>query len=105
MAVDDDLRRLADLDTVYLSRTFFGTGAYPADWYRGRFRQAANGEWVFNAYTGAEGVVGFELGVANTSTWQVNESPAGGLIISAPFGSPAFQTITLYSQMPSMFAS
>ena len=53
--------------------------------FRGRLRQALNGNWVFNASTGQNGVVGFDLGPpggAATSTganWSSSETPTTGV--------------------------
>src|SRR5439155_17076096 len=51
--------------------------------FRGRLRQALNGDWVFNASTGQNGVVGFLLG--GVGNWSSSESPATGLQITMTF--------------------
>jgi len=85
MAVSDDLNRLAAQDVVYLTRTL-STGQSPAstDVFRGRLRQALNGDWVFNASTGQNGVVGFVLGSVGPS-WTSSESPATGIEVTITF--------------------
>ena len=91
MALTDDLNRLAAQDVVYLTRTFFPgvvgmNGATPGstEVLRGRLRQALDGNWVFNASTGQNGVVGFMLGSVNQN-WNSFESPASGLQVTITF--------------------
>ena len=92
MTMSDDLNRLAAQDIVYLTRAI----AAPVDIggsialspgstevFRGRLRQALNGDWVFNASTGQNGVVGFLLG--GVGNWSSSESPATGLQITMTF--------------------
>jgi hypothetical protein len=42
-----------------------------------------NGDWVFNASTGQNGVVGFMLGGVNQNSWTSAESSASGLQVTA----------------------
>jgi hypothetical protein len=56
MALTDDLNRLAAQDVVYLTRRFSGLSGNSGlpiggstEVFRGRLRQALNGDWVFNA--------------------------------------------------------
>jgi hypothetical protein len=79
MAVADDVNRLAALDVVYLSRSILGSGNSTATQvFRGRLRQTLLSNWVFNAFTGQNGVVGFDLGGV-TGNWSSSESPATGI--------------------------
>jgi hypothetical protein len=80
MAVLDDVKSLAAEDVVYLSRSFRDAmqGSSSIEVYRGRLRQALDGNWVFNASVGQNGILGYVLGVVDGS-WQSSESPAGGL--------------------------
>jgi|SRR6516162_9821967 hypothetical protein len=108
MAVSDDLRQLATQDVVYLSRFYLG-GQFPspAEVFRGRLRQALSGNWIFSAFTGQNGVVGFNLG-AITGTWTSGETPAGGLnvmistqiLLSNP---PVTEVIVLTTVIPADF--
>jgi len=105
MAVIDDLKKLAELDVVYLTRWFVGAGSSPMEAFRGRLRQALNGAWVFTTFTGANGVVGFDLGMFQNG-WNSAESPSGGLSVQVPCpsaGTP-FQVISVSSVLPSDFA-
>lgn len=85
MALSDDLTRLAAQDVVYLRRSVQGG---VAEVYRGRLRQTLDGRWVFNAFTGQNGVVGFVLGYAGQS-WTSSETPSGGIVVTL--------TILIYS--------
>ena len=77
MALSDDLNRLAAEDVVYLRKAVPGG---PAEVFRGRLRQAGNGNWLFKTSTGQNGVIGFELGqVGAMSNWSSSESPNAGI--------------------------
>jgi len=132
VALTDDLNKLAAQDVVYLTRTTslsfpgFPAGTLAAgttEVSRGRLRQALNGDWVFNASTGQNGVVGFVLGKAaedQTSwpSWSSSESPATGVQITIirtwpiaqmqPGGQPSLgamsETIVLTNVIPTDFA-
>src|SRR5215467_14717086 len=90
MAVQDDLRRLSHLDSIYL-----GTSLNPADatsrfkggsitgWYKGRLQQANDGSWIFRSISSDGIVVGFQLGPTNQS-WTSSESPSAGIIVTIP---------------------
>jgi hypothetical protein len=104
MAVTDDLHKLAEEDVVFLSSSF-NNGF--TEVYRGRLRQALDGTWVFNAFTGQNGIVGFMLGIP-TPFWTSSESPASGLQINMPYpvgttlGSLT-QSVVLSTLMPASF--
>src|SRR5260370_18260148 len=88
MALNDDLNRLAAQDVVYLTRTSSAPGVAATgstQVFRGRLRQALNGDWVFNASTGQNGVVGFILGGVGQNSWNSSESPAAALQITITF--------------------
>src|SRR5215469_2351462 len=115
MAVSDDLNRLAAQDVVYLTNSVPG-GA--SEVYRGRLRQALNGNWVFNASTGQNGVVGFVLGnsmqmpAGLIANWSSSESPATGIQVSISYEAPdpraagvvPIETILLTTVIPGDFA-
>jgi hypothetical protein len=104
VAVVDDLHKLAALDVVFLTRTFAGTPGLPREVHRGRLHQALGGDWVFNASTGVNGVVGFMLGLVD-NTWDSNETPDQGIVVTAPYpaGTPIL-FIALNSMIPTDFA-
>ena len=83
MAVADDLRQLGQLDVAYLtSRLEGGANATSAITFRGRLRQALDGNWVFNTFVGQNGVIGINLGQMSEVNWSSEDTPAGGLQIS-----------------------
>ena len=120
MAVDDDVKRLAALDIVYLTRSHIayvygeegvvGPPPPPAETFQGRLRQELSGEWVFTTATGHSGVVGFSLGrLGGPAEWASSESPEGGLVVRVSFLLPVtrpgdmLDTIWLSSNIPSHF--
>ena len=118
MAVIDDLNRLAAQDVVYLTNNMnaaAGGGAVATEVFRGRLRQALNGNWVFNASTGQNGVVGFDLGGVGGagSQWNSAESPATGIQVTIdytvnqsnpPFTTGLMEHVTLTNVIPADFS-
>lgn len=114
MALADDLNKLGAQEVVYLTRTFEGPAAGGGltgsrEVFRGRLRQALNGDWVFNASTGQNGVVGFVLGGVDQNSWTSSESPATGLQITIDFewsiaGQTLTEVIVLTNVIPTDFA-
>jgi hypothetical protein len=83
---------------------------------KGGCTQALSGDWVSNAHTGQNGVVGFVLGAVEPY-WGSSESPAGGNVVSittnlvplaliagGPSGPLYLHTIELRSVIPADFA-
>ena len=87
MAVDDDVRRLSELDAAFLSFSYqpyppIQAGPVPFQpWFKGRLRQANNGSWFFRSISQDGTVVGFELGLINggDSLWTSTEAPGTGI--------------------------
>ncbi|HJW38176.1 MAG TPA: hypothetical protein VJ420_06145 [Candidatus Udaeobacter sp.] len=111
MALSDDLNKLAAQDVVYLTRSISGIhGGGPTEVFRGRLRQALNGNWVFT--TSQNGVVGFLLGNVVQNSWNSVESPATGVQITIIFQLGYFlganaqidEVIVLTSVIPTDFA-
>jgi hypothetical protein len=83
MAVADDVKTLAAQDVLYLSHAqeyqvagLAGSPESPTPFttvYRGRLRQALNGDWVFNTSTGQNGTIEFLLG----PVWARYQQPGG----------------------------
>ena len=113
MAVQDDLRRLSHLDSIYL-----GTSLNPADatsrfkggsvtsWYKGRLQQANDGNWIFRSISLDGAVVGFQLGPADPG-WPSSETPSTGIVVTIPItvylppeSYPKFACIFLQQQLP-----
>jgi hypothetical protein len=86
MAVEDDVRRLSQMDSIFLGQSFFfndpsGATAVPFKaWYKGRLQQANDGSWIFRSISGDGTVSGFELGTV-TSLWSSSETPSTGLVV------------------------
>ena len=82
MAVEDDLRRLSQLDSIYLG---FGVGVDPSSsvigWYKGRLQQANDGSWIFRSISTDGTVCGFQLGKV-TANWQSSETPSSGIMVT-----------------------
>src|SRR6266568_5019919 len=113
MAVQDDLRRLSHMDSIYL-----GTSLNPADlvtsrykggsvtsWYKGRLQQANDGGWIFRSISSDGAVVGFQLGPANQG-WASSETPSTGITIQFPITANmppsyfGFAIVFLQQQLP-----
>src|SRR5215471_6178039 len=112
MAVQDDLRRLSHLDSIYL-----GTSLNPADvtsrlqsggvisWYKGRLQQANDGNWIFRSISSDGTVVGFQLGPANQG-WTSSETPSTGIVVTFPITANVppsyfgFAIVHLQQQLP-----
>ena len=106
MAVtDEQVKRLAADDVVYLTRSISNL-LFPTEVFRGRLRQALNGNWVFNSSIGGQnGTVGFDLGPVSQNTWQFAEAPATGIQITIIYpAAPAQETVVLGDLIPADFA-
>src|SRR5262245_47395419 len=93
MAVQDDLRRLSQVDSIFLGWSFF-PGAITS-WYKGRVQQAADGTWIFRSISQDGSIVGYQLGVPG-SNWSSNETPSTGIIVTISI----IQTIVVPVQPP-----
>lgn len=92
MALNDDLNRLAQDAVVYLTQQYSTPGSImaadggqnnpPTVVYRGRLRQSLSGDWVFNTSVGTNGVAAIVLSTG-TGSWYSNETPAGGIQVTA----------------------
>jgi hypothetical protein len=81
VAVGDDRNRLAAQDVVFLTRALSAAASESravTEVFRGKLRQAPNGDWVFTASTDQNGVVGFVLGSVAPS-WTSSESSTTGI--------------------------
>ena len=82
MAVQDDLRRLSQMDSVYLSWSIQGDNAVTG-WHKGRLQQANDGNWIFRSISSDGAVVGFQLGTMG-GTWASDEYPSTGIRVQIP---------------------
>ena len=84
MAVQDDVRRLSQLDSIYLGESFNSSLAGPiVSWHKGRLQQANDGSWIFRSSSSGGAVVGFQLGPI-TGQWSSNETPSTGVTVTIP---------------------
>jgi hypothetical protein len=89
MAVADDLRRLSQVDSIYIGYSvvisnFPSPNSPPfTSWFKGRLQQANDGSWIVRSDSSDGAIAGFQLGAA-TPSWQSSETPAGGTVISFP---------------------
>ncbi len=109
MTVQDDLRRLSQMDAIYLGQSLNGMGAQFIVWHKGRLQQANDGSWIFRSISADGTIVGIQLG-GDVSAWQSNELPATGITvtfqITQTFFTPgrtviAIAQISLAQQVPS----
>jgi hypothetical protein len=80
MTVQDDLRRLSQMDSVYLGWSVQGWSS----WYKGRLQQANDGNWFFRSVSSDGAFVGFELGSLSSN---VQSNKASNAEISIMFQS------------------
>jgi len=84
MAVQDDLRRLTQVDSIYLGYTVQNYEGSPfTSWFKGRLQQANDGSWIFRSISTDGAVSGFQLGQV-TGNWQSTEAPNTGITVSIP---------------------
>src|SRR5262245_52528758 len=84
MAVLDDVRRLSQMDSIYLAEGLNNTtGASVTSWHKGRLQQANDGSWIFRSMSQEGTIIGFQLG-AVAANWQSNETPSTGVTVTIP---------------------
>jgi hypothetical protein len=112
MTVQDDLRRLSQMDSIYLGFSVANMSSVVplVGWYKGRLQQANDSNWLFRSISADGTISGFQLGPALQS-WQSSESPSTGLTVTFPLmfnlqlpGQPAMQIslfgVALAQQLP-----
>jgi len=82
MTVQDDVRRLSQMDSIYLGFNVQGL-TLVTSWHKGRLQQANDGNWTFRSSGQDGGVVGFQLGPINAD-WTSNEFPSQGISVMYP---------------------
>jgi hypothetical protein len=97
MAVIDDVRRLSQLDVIFLGTQLGAIGSVFATWYKGRLQQANDGSWVFRSASTDGAIVGIQLGPVGV-LWTSSETPIAGITVTAPFG--ALMTVVLQQVLP-----
>ena len=83
MAVPDDLRRLSQMDSIFLGWSTFATGVPVASWYKGRLQQATDGAWIFRSIAQDGSIIGYQLGFPQAN-WQSDETPSMGIRVFIP---------------------
>jgi hypothetical protein len=84
MAVQDDLRRLTQMDSIYLGYAVQNMFGYPfISWFKGRLQQANDGSWIVRSVSADGAVSGFQLGQV-IQNWQSTEAPNTGITVSIP---------------------
>ena|SRR6516165_7112335 len=82
MAVQDDVRRLSQMDSIFLGTAFAaGPNSPITTWYKGRLQQANDGSWIFRSTSLDGTIVGTQLGPI-TNNWQSSETPATGVVVA-----------------------
>ncbi|MGA8695588.1 MAG: hypothetical protein WB689_17460 [Xanthobacteraceae bacterium] len=98
MAVEDDLRRLTQLDSIYLGYSVTNiTGGFTG-WYKGRLQQANDGAWIFRSISGDGTVCGFQLGPVQEG-WSSSEIPTSGIKVSIRINLLVSNLTTLIGQV------
>src|SRR6266481_3902788 len=78
MAVQDDVRRLSQMDSIFLGWNAVGFGSPVTSWYKGRVQQAGDGTWIFRSISQDGSVVGYQLGFPGNN-WSSDEQPSTGI--------------------------
>jgi hypothetical protein len=114
MAVQDDLRRLSQMDSIFLGWSASSSNPAPlppggsiTSWYKGRVQQAADGSWIFRSISQDGSVVGYQLG-SPLPSWSSDEQPSTGIRVFIPVTQviPALgttfnlATVSLQQQLP-----
>jgi hypothetical protein len=102
-AVGDDLRRLTQVDSIYLG---YSPMAPLTSWFKGRLQQANDGSWIVRSVSTDGAVSGFQLGLVQ-SNWESTETPNTGITVTIPINIdaggirvPSIGTIVLQQQLP-----
>ena len=98
MAVPDDLRRLSEMQGIYLGLTL--NGAFTV-WYESRLQQTNDGSWISSSRDGT--IVTFQL-QPQIQNWTSQDTPTEGLTVYWNFpvvpNFPLIGTVQLRQQLP-----
>ncbi len=82
MAVQDDVRRLSQIDSIYLGIQIQNSLASSfTTWFKGRLQQAGDGAWIMRSVSSDGTVSGFQLGFVGPN-WQSSEFPNTGITVT-----------------------
>ena len=98
MAVQEDLRRLSQMQAIYLG---WGLFAGPTVWHEGRLQQTNDGGWIFRSSSRDGTIVAFQLGYLQAN-WVSGETPTEGLFVqwSIQHGAIQIGPVYLRQQLP-----
>jgi hypothetical protein len=103
MAVQDDLRRLTQVDSIYLGYSVQSMGPPFTSWFKGRLQQANDGSWILRSVSSDGAVSGFQLGTV-TPYWTSSEAPNTGITVTIPISGISVQMtsafVYLQQQLP-----
>jgi hypothetical protein len=105
MAVIDDVRRLMQLDFLFLGLAYSGPGSPGGTvvtvWHKGRIQQANDGSFIFRSISQDGTVVGVQLGPVLPGLWFSQESVSGGIQVQISVnGTPLSLAIQLWQSLP-----
>jgi len=95
--VEDHLRRLRELRTIYLGSSLGVTlpgQAVPTFWYEGRLEQSNDGTWIFRSSSSDGSIVAFTLGRLTDHQWSSEDLPREALTCFFKLKSPLLLTLT-----------
>jgi hypothetical protein len=82
--VEDHLRRLSEMDTIYLGWTLgYNLLEGFTVWHEGRLQQSNDGSWLFRSSSSDGSIVAFQLSV-NPQGWKSTDTPREGIEVSFP---------------------
>lgn len=105
MAVIDDVRRLMQLDFLFLGLQYSGPGGTGGTvvtvWHKGRIQQANDGSFIFRSISQDGTVVGVQLGPVIAGLWISSESVSGGIQVQISVNAaPLSLAIQLWQSLP-----
>ena len=80
MAVIDDVRRLMQLDFMFLGVSYLSSSSSQTVWHKGRIQQANDGTFIFRSISSDGTVVGAQLGNVGAQ-WSSTETIGGGISV------------------------
>jgi hypothetical protein len=97
MAVEDDVRRLSQMEAIYLGWTVGGLTV----WHEGRLQRANDGTWLFRSVSRDGTIVAFQIGTVGQN-WSSQDTPADGIAVNLFWGDAAQMTaqVQLRQQLP-----
>src|SRR5262245_22985940 len=85
MAVEDDVRRLVQMQGIYLGWSVAVNTAGFIVWHEGRLQQANDGTWLFRSTSRDGTIVAFQLPTVGP-LWSSQDTPAEGIVVTLALG-------------------